>query len=133
MASDYLDYAQLAATDPWCAVDSLFPLVAHRTGRRWGRSGNFSLGQGVAVSTPGCCDQALATPVYWHKGGGWALLGLSGELPVPAGGMRGVAAGDHEGKSRPHWPWTVWLDTFMSLAVGLECVVLIFMVGQCVT
>jgi len=47
MASDYLDYAQLAATDPWCAVDSLFPLVAHRTGRRWGRSGNFSLGQGV--------------------------------------------------------------------------------------
>jgi hypothetical protein len=80
MASDYLDYAQLAATDPWCVVDSLFPLVAHLTGRRWGRSGNFSLGQGVAVSTPDCCDQALATPVYWHEGGGWALPGLSGEL-----------------------------------------------------
>ena len=46
--SDYLDYAQPAATDPWCAGDSLFALVAHWTGRL-GRSGKLPSGQGVAV------------------------------------------------------------------------------------
>jgi hypothetical protein len=45
-------------------------------------------------------------------------------------GMRGVAAGDHEGEPRPHWPWALWLNTVTSLVVGLECVVLIFMAGQ---
>ena len=48
-------------------------------------------------------------------------------------GMWGVAAGDHEGEPRPHWPRTLWLNTFTSLAVGLECVVLIFMAGQRLT
>jgi hypothetical protein len=48
-------------------------------------------------------------------------------------GMRGVAAGDHEGEPRPHWPRAFWLNTVTSLAVGLECVVLIFMAGQRLT
>jgi hypothetical protein len=33
----------------------------------------------------------------------------------------------------PYWPRTLWLNTFKSLAVGLECVVLIFMAGQRLT
>jgi hypothetical protein len=40
-------------------------------------------------------------------------------------GMWGAAASDHEGEPRPHWPWALWLTTVTSLAVGLECVVLI--------
>jgi hypothetical protein len=48
-------------------------------------------------------------------------------------GMRGAAAGDHEGAPRPHWPRTLWLNTVMSLAVGLECVFLIFMDGRRLT
>jgi hypothetical protein len=36
-------------------------------------------------------------------------------------GMWGVAAGDHEGEPRPHWPWALWLNTVTSLVVGLEC------------
>jgi hypothetical protein len=45
-------------------------------------------------------------------------------------GMRGAAAGDYEGKLRPHGHRALWLNTFKSLAVGLECVILIFMTGQ---
>jgi hypothetical protein len=45
-------------------------------------------------------------------------------------GMWGAAAGDHEADPRPHWSWTLWLDTVTSLAVGLACVFLIFMAGQ---
>jgi hypothetical protein len=56
---DYLNRDQLESTDRLCAGDSLFPLVAHWTGHHWGRSGNFSLGQEVAVPTPGRYDQAL--------------------------------------------------------------------------
>jgi hypothetical protein len=48
-------------------------------------------------------------------------------------GMRGVAAGDHEGAPRFHWPWTLWLNTVTSLTVGLECAVLIFMASQHLT
>jgi len=44
--------------------------------------------------------------------------------------MRGAAAVNHEGKPRFHWPWTLWLNTVRSPAVGLECVVLIFMAGR---
>jgi hypothetical protein len=45
-------------------------------------------------------------------------------------GMRGAAAGDHEGEPRHHWPRALWLNTVTSLAVGLECVVLIVMAGS---
>jgi hypothetical protein len=48
-------------------------------------------------------------------------------------GMWGAAAGDHEGEPRLHWPLTLWLDTVMSLVVGLECVVFILMVCQCLS
>jgi hypothetical protein len=48
-------------------------------------------------------------------------------------GMWGVAAGDHEGDPRPHWPQTLLLNTVTSLAVGFECAVLISMVGQHLT
>jgi hypothetical protein len=48
-------------------------------------------------------------------------------------GMWGAAAGDHEGESRLHWPRTLLLSTVTLLAVGLECAVLIFMVGQHLT
>jgi hypothetical protein len=65
--------------------------------------------------------------------GGAALTRLSGELSVPAVGMRGAAVGDHEGDPRRHWPRALWLTTVTSLAVGLGCVVLIFMVGQRLT
>jgi hypothetical protein len=42
-------------------------------------------------------------------------------------GMRGAAAGDHEGEPGPHWTRALWLNTVTSPAVGLECVVLIVM------
>jgi hypothetical protein len=48
-------------------------------------------------------------------------------------GMCGVAAGDHEGESRPHWSRTLLLNTVTLLVVGLECVVLIFAIGRCLT
>ena len=48
-------------------------------------------------------------------------------------GMWGGAAGDHEGEPRPHWSRALWLNTFTSLAVGLECAILIFMAGQRLT
>ena len=38
-----------------------------------------------------------------------------------------------KGNPRPHWPRALWLNTVTSLAVGLECVVLIFMAGQYLT
>jgi hypothetical protein len=44
-----------------------------------------------------------------------------------------AAAGDPEGEPPPHWPWTLLLNIFQSLAVGLGCVVLIFMAGQRLT
>jgi putative transposase len=47
--------------------------------------------------------------------------------------MWGVAADDHEGEPRFHWPRALWLNTVTSLAVGRECAVLIFMVGQHLT
>jgi hypothetical protein len=75
----------------------------------------------------------LCNPVYWHEGGGGASPGLSGELSVLAGGVRGAAAGDHEGEPCPHWSWALWLNTVTSLTVGFECVVLIFMAGQRLT
>ena len=59
-----------------------------------------------------------------------ALPVFSGEFRVPVGGDGGVAAGGHEGELRLHWPWTLLLNTVTSLAVGLRCVVLIFMVGE---
>jgi hypothetical protein len=47
--------------------------------------------------------------------------------------MWGGAAGDHEVDFRFHWHWALWLNTVTLLAVGLGCVVLIFMVGQRLT
>jgi hypothetical protein len=48
-------------------------------------------------------------------------------------GMWGVAAGDREGEPRFHWPRALGLNTVTSLAVRLECVVLIFVAGQRLT
>jgi hypothetical protein len=48
-------------------------------------------------------------------------------------GMWGVAAGDREGEPRFHWPRALWLNTVTLLAVGFECVVLIFVAGQPLT
>jgi hypothetical protein len=48
-------------------------------------------------------------------------------------GMRCAVAGNHEGKPRPHWPQTLLLNTVTSLAVGLDCVVLISVAGQRLT
>jgi hypothetical protein len=72
-------------------------------------------------------------PAYWHQGGGWAFLGFRVSFRFRLVGMGGVAAGDHEGKPRPHWPRTLLRNTFQSLAVGLGCVVLIFMADQRLT
>jgi hypothetical protein len=122
---DYLNCGQLESTEPSYAGDSLFSLVRELWERCWGRSGNFSSGQGVAVPAP--LRSSCGNSVYWHEGGGWALPGLSGEFSVPAGGMWGVAASDHEGEPRSRWPRAFWLNVFTSLAVGFECVFLIFM------
>lgn len=54
-------------------------------------------GQGVAVPIPGCCDQALVTPVYWHEGGGGVSPGFGVSFRFRLVGMRGAADGDHEG------------------------------------
>jgi hypothetical protein len=67
--------------------------------------------------------------VYWHEGGGGTHPGFRVSFWFRLAGMRGVAAGDHEGEPRPHWSRALWLNTVTLLAVGLGCVVLIFMAG----
>jgi hypothetical protein len=98
-----------------------------------GSSGNIPSGQGVAVSAPGRCDQALVTQSTGTRAAAGSYPGFRVSFRLRLVGMRGAAAGDHEGEPRPHWPWTLWLDTVTLLVVGFECVVLIFMAGQRLT
>ena len=80
----------------------------------WGRSGTFSSGQGVAVPTPGRCDHALVIQSTGTRAAAGPHPGLRVSLGFRLVGMRGVAAGDHEGNlaspsldSLPHRQW--WL------------------------
>jgi hypothetical protein len=95
-----------------------------------GRSGTFPSGQGVAVPTPGRCGHALVTQSTGTRAAVGPRLSFWVSFRFRLMGMRGAAAGDHEGKPRPHGHRALWLNTFKSLAVGLECVILIFMTGQ---
>jgi hypothetical protein len=99
----------------------------------WGSSDRITSGQGVAVPAPGRCDHALVTQSTGTRAAVGPYPGFRVSFRFRLVGIRGAAAGDHEGEPRPHWPWTFWLDTVMSLSVGLECVVLIFMAGQRLT
>jgi hypothetical protein len=137
---------------PWCAalpgagakqeprlfrdLPELLSTAANRPVLRWGFS--ISAGQqSVEITRQVKGSQALlrATAItLWS----FSLLARGRGEPHPGFrfrlvGMGGAAAGDHEGEPRPRWPWALWLSTVTSLAVGLECVFLIFMAGHHLT
>jgi hypothetical protein len=79
---------------------------------------------------PGRCDHALVTQSTGTRVAVGPYPGFWVSFRFRLVGMRGAAAGDHEGEPRRHWPWALWLNTVTLLAVRLECVVLIYMAGQ---
>jgi hypothetical protein len=98
--------------------------------RRWGASDPITSGQGSQSLLRAAAIKSLIIQSTDGRVAVGPYPGFRVSFRFRLVGMRGVAASDHEGEPCPHWPWTLWLNTFTSLAVGLECGFLIFMVGQ---